>query len=221
MGLLAEAGLNVTVTIGSLIQTTVSEAGGDYRVTFINSAGGVASSSDTVIVQVGRQSTGESGSKTVQLSAEQIFASRATIDLQFSSAIGEYLLSVPAGISLIHVPLKVAAVDGVAKTITSIADLYDALGGADTVNFLITYDPQAQDWLSYLAPSDKGTAVDKGLTDDIWNYCRYKSPGLPPSEREPARDQRKQHHHLKPGYQPCGGAIERLKNKPCERPTST
>ena len=50
----------------------------------------------------------------------------------------EFDLSMPSGISLIHVPLKVTAVDGVAKTITSIADLYNALGGADTVSFLIT-----------------------------------------------------------------------------------
>ena len=52
----------------------------------------------------------------------------------------EYTLSIPTGISLIHVPLKVTAVDGVAKTIKSVSDLYDALGGTSTVNFLITYD---------------------------------------------------------------------------------
>ena len=50
----------------------------------------------------------------------------------------EYLLSVPAGISLIHVPLEVTSVNGAAKKIESVTDLYNALGGADTVNFLIT-----------------------------------------------------------------------------------
>ena len=79
----------------------------------------------------------------------------------------EYLLSIPAGISLIHIPLKVNAVDGTAKTIESIADLYDALGGADAVNFLITYDSQAQEWRSYFGTSDTGTPADKRLTDDI------------------------------------------------------
>ena len=72
----------------------------------------------------------------------------------------------PSGISLIHVPLKVTAVDGVAKTIESIADLYNALGGADTVNFLITYDSQAREWHSYFGDSDTGTSADKGLADD-------------------------------------------------------
>ncbi|MYE91677.1 hypothetical protein F4X33_22075 [Candidatus Poribacteria bacterium] len=84
-----------------------------------------------------------------------------------ASADLEYLLSIPAGISLIHVPLKVTAIDGVARTITSIADLYSALGGASTVNFLTTYDPQTQEWRSYFGAFDTGTSADKILTDDI------------------------------------------------------
>ena len=79
----------------------------------------------------------------------------------------EYLLSIPAGISLIHVPLKVTEVDGVAQTIESVADLYDALGGTSAVNFLITYDSQAQEWRSYFGASDKGRPADRTLTDDM------------------------------------------------------
>ena len=79
----------------------------------------------------------------------------------------EYTLSIPAGINLIHVPLKVTAVDGVAKTIESISDLYDALGGASKVIFLATHDSQTQQWVGYFGPADKGTSVDKGLTDDM------------------------------------------------------
>ena len=67
----------------------------------------------------------------------------------------EYLLSIPAGIGLIHIPLKVTAVDGVEQSITSVADLYDALGGAENVDFLITRDSQAQEWRSYLGASNK------------------------------------------------------------------
>ena len=78
----------------------------------------------------------------------------------------EHLLSIPAGINLVHVPLRVTAVDGMPKTIVSIADLYDALGGGSTVNFLITYDPQTQEWLSYFGAFDRGTSADKMLTDD-------------------------------------------------------
>ena len=83
------------------------------------------------------------------------------------STIADFLLSVPAGISLIHVPLKVTTVDGVAKTITSIADLYDALGGASTVNLLTTYDAQAKEWRGYFGTPDTGTPADRVLTDEM------------------------------------------------------
>ena len=79
----------------------------------------------------------------------------------------EFDLSIPSNISLIHVPLKVTAVDGAVQTIESIADLYDALGGTSKVTFLITYDSQAQEWRSYFGASDKGTPADRTLTDDI------------------------------------------------------
>ena len=173
----AEAGLLVTATIGSTTQTAVSAAGGNYRVIFINFAGVVASSLDTVEVQVLREVTSESAEKTVQLSSKQIIAQKATIDLQFlPPTAAEYLLSVPSGISLIHVPLKVTAVDGVAQPITSIADLYNALGGAGAVNFFITYDSQVQEWRSYLGPSDTGTPADRALTDDMGIIAGMTTP---------------------------------------------
>ena len=78
----------------------------------------------------------------------------------------EFRLSISAGISLIHVPLKVNAVDGVARPIGSIADLYDALGGASTVNFLITRDSQTQEWRSYFGASDKAGLSNAELTAD-------------------------------------------------------
>ena len=173
-GTLAEAGLHITVTIGSNTQTGVSEGAGVYRVTLINPLEVLARSLDTVEVQVVRQATGESARQTVQLSSEQIIAQSATIDLEFS--IAEYLLSVPVGISLIHVPMKVKSVDGVSKTIKSVGDLYDALGGAATVSLLITYDPNAQRWDSYLGAQDKGKPADKALTDDLGIITSMKAP---------------------------------------------
>ena len=88
----------------------------------------------------------------------------------------EFDLSVPAGTSLIHIPLKTTAVDGMVQSITSIADLYDALGGADTVNFLITYDAQNREWRSYFGPADKGTSADAALTDDMGIITGMKAP---------------------------------------------
>ena len=88
----------------------------------------------------------------------------------------EYTLSIPAGISLIHVPLKVTAVDGVAQTVESISELYDVLGGASTVNFLITYDSQAQEWRSFFVPADKGGPADSGLGDDTGKIVDLRAP---------------------------------------------
>ena len=90
--------------------------------------------------------------------------------------ISEYTLSIPAGINLIHVPLKVTAVDGVAQTVESVSDLYDALGGASTVNFLITYDSSTQAWRSYFVPSDKEGPADRRLTDDTGIIVGLRDP---------------------------------------------
>ena len=163
----AAAGLQVTATIGSDTRTATSEAGGGYSVIFLSTQGIVATSGDTVTVQVLNANTGATTERTVPLSSEQIAAKQATIDLQFSPSGREYLLSVPAGISLIHVPLKVTAVDGTAQTIESIADLYDALGGASSVSLLITLDPQSQQWKGYFGTGDRGSSADKVLTDDL------------------------------------------------------
>ena len=82
----------------------------------------------------------------------------------------------PAGINLIHVPLKVIAIDGIAQTIESISDLYNALGGASTVNFLITYDPATQGWLSYFGTFNTGGSADKVLADDTGILAGLRSP---------------------------------------------
>jgi hypothetical protein len=95
------------------------------------------------------------------------------------NAVAELLqfdLTVPSGTSLIHVPLKVRTVDGAARTIESIADLYDALGGADTVNLLITYNRDTHQWNSYLGDESSGGAADRVLTDDLGIVATLKMP---------------------------------------------
>ena len=91
------------------------------------------------------------------------------IEVHFSNLkplLEEHLLSIPAGLSLIHIPLKVATVDGVAKPIRSVGDLYDALGGS-TVNFLISYDPVAQVWFAYFGDTERGGPADRALMDNM------------------------------------------------------
>ena len=100
----------------------------------------------------------------------------ATITSTAAGADIEYTLSIPTGISLIHIPLNVTAVDGVAKTIEFVADLHDALGGTSTVNYLITHDAQTQEWRSFVVPSDKGGPADARLTDDKGIIVSLRTP---------------------------------------------
>ena len=129
----------------------------------------------------------------------------------------EYTLSIPAGISLIHVPLKVTAVNRSPRTIESISELYDALGGAGTVNFLITYDSQAQEWHSYFVPSDKGGPADSGLGDDTGIIVGLKAPVSVQLTGDALGTNGNSSISLSPGSQRCGAALERFKDKPCQR----
>ena len=95
------------------------------------------------------------------------------------TAIGEHLefnLSLTAGLNLIHVPLKVRAINGRPRAIQSVGDLHDALGGARTVNYLITYDTQAQRWRSYFGPADRGSPADRPLNDDTGILAGMRAP---------------------------------------------
>ena len=91
------------------------------------------------------------------------------VEVHFSNlkpVLAEYLLALPAGLSLIHIPLKVTAVDGLSRTVTTVGDLYDVLGGS-TVNFIVTFDPAAQEWFGYFDDFDKGGPADRAVTADM------------------------------------------------------
>ena len=115
------------------------------------------------------------GTNTVSVSATEV-EGVVTFNAISDTLPTEYRLSIPAGISLIHVPLKVIEVDGAEQTIESIGDLYDALGGADTVTYLLTLDSQTQEWFGYFRPSDRDTPADRGLTDDMGILARLITP---------------------------------------------
>ena len=63
-----------------------------------------------------------------------------------------------------------------AQAIESVGDLYDALGGAGTVNWLITHDSQTQTWSGYFGDADRGTAADKMLIDSTGLLADIKTP---------------------------------------------
>ena len=109
------------------------------------------------------------GTNTVTVSVEGITEAvtfnAVTESIQFD-------LSVPSGVNLIHVPLKVMSVDGMARVIKSVGDLYDVLGGAATVNLLTTYNPDTQGWQSYLGD----TSADRPLTDEMGIIANMSVP---------------------------------------------
>ena len=137
-------------------------------ITFTVTAGGGTVNPETLLTDENGRAEGtftlghEATTNTVHVSVEGTSGA-----VTFNTVVEiEFDLSMPSNISLIHVPLKVKTVDGVAQNITSIAQLYDAFGGGSKVNFLITYDSQTQEWRSYFGVADTGTSADKTLTDD-------------------------------------------------------
>ena len=114
----------------------------------------------------------EPGTNTVTASVEGI---AETVTFSAVAELLEFDLSVPSGTSLIHVPLKTRTVDGTTAAINSIADLYEALGGADTVKLLITYNRNTQQWNSYLGAGSKGGTADRALAADLGIVASLKS----------------------------------------------
>ena len=151
------------------------------QVTFaVTAGGGSLSVTNTTTDANGRaQSTltlgPDMGTNTVSVSATAI-EGVVTFNAISDTLPTDYHLSIPAGISLIHVPLKVTIVDGVEQTIESIADLYDVLGGANVVTYLNTHDSQTQEWFGYFSPSDRGTSADRELTDDMGILAQLTTP---------------------------------------------
>lgn len=107
-------------------------------------------------------------------------ASTAGVDTTVTFSVNairrEFTLSVPSGTSLIHVPLKVTSVDGVAAALRSVGDLHDTLGGAETVDLLTTRNSQTNQWHSYKGDISRGTIADPPLTDDIGIVASMRKP---------------------------------------------
>ena len=115
----------------------------------------------------------EAGAYTVEVRAEGI---SEIVTFTAVAELLEFDLSLSAGFNLIHLPLKVRVVDGTPTTIQSVADLYDVLGGADTVNWLITRNPPTQSWAAYFGDADRDTIADRGLTDQTGILASMRVP---------------------------------------------
>ena len=115
----------------------------------------------------------EAGVYTVEVSAGGI---TGIVTFNAIAELLEFNLSLSIGLNLIHLPLRVRAVDGMSATIQSVSDLYNALGGGSTVNYLITHDSQTQTWHGYFGDADQGTTADRRLTDQTGILVDMLSP---------------------------------------------
>ena len=88
----------------------------------------------------------------------------------------QFLLSLPVGLNLVHIPLKITLINGLPRPISAVSDLYAALGGAGAVNFLVTYDAKAQQWFGYFGTQDTGSQADRELTADTGIIAGLFSP---------------------------------------------
>ena len=77
----------------------------------------------------------------------------------------EFTLDIPAGRSMIHIPLAVAQVNGVDMEINTVRGLYNALG--DAVSFITTLADDGVTFNSYLGDDAPGSAYgDTAIGDD-------------------------------------------------------
>ena len=151
---------------GVTVAFAVSEGGGSLSATTATT--GVHGRAESILTL-----GSNFGAHTVEVSVEGI--SQTVV---FNAVAGglEFDLSVPSGISFVHVPLKIASVDGMAQTIESVGDLYDVLGGAATVKLLITYNRDTLQWNSYLGDESRGDSEDRVLTADLGIIASMKTP---------------------------------------------
>jgi ribosomal protein L23 len=100
-------------------------------------------------------------------------AQPATVIVELQNGF-EFQLSIPEGIGLIYIPLKVTAVDSKEMVLKTVGDFFDVLG--KDVNFLISYDAEARMWRTYLGSHSRGKAADLSLTDETCLITVMKRP---------------------------------------------
>ena len=135
------AGQTATFSVGSIVMTktmTESEtAAGTYTGSFDTVADAHADGVYDVTVNIGVASMMSEGALTID-------------------HMSEFTLTIPAGVHLIHIPLKIDGMD-------TVSDLHAALG--DAVNYIITLGADGN-WNSYLGASSAGTAADAKIGAD-------------------------------------------------------
>lgn len=87
----------------------------------------------------------------------------------------EIRLTVPEGLSLIHLPVSVNSVNGAPRTIARISDLYAILGGPANVHWLITASAQTPDGPNGFKPFFEGVN-DSIIEAEMGIFAAVKEP---------------------------------------------
>ena len=75
-------------------------------------------------------------------------------------------LTMPPGLSLIHLPISATTVNDQPMELKTIGDLYDVLT-PDNVQFIITRDSASDIWRSYLGDISKASQSDRTIAEDL------------------------------------------------------
>ena len=93
----------------------------------------------------------------------------ATVEIELRNY-SQFNLTIPKGISMLHLPLAVKVVNDSPMEIRKISDFYDAVG-RNNIDFIITYIPPIRQasgqWVGYYIPADRGSLGDQTITDDM------------------------------------------------------
>ncbi len=162
-------GVTATVTVGSNPpQMATTDTAGNYSVAFFDIGNIVASTGDTVSIEV-TDTEGNVTEETHTVTAADISAGKATFNITLvSTTVLSYTSMIPAGTSLFHVPLEVEGLE-------TVGDLKTMLG--DTVSLAIVYDDATGSWNS--RSDDVMITADLGIILSTTAAISYTFEGQP------------------------------------------
>ena len=127
------------------------------------------------LIKIDQDTQVASGIKPITIWAQDIAGNRAETTIEVELIVSATIdLTIPSGISFIHLPLENSRPvfdDQQSATIETIGDLHQAIGqliGLEAGHFLIIYDQRAKAWRTYLGKNESaGKEVDVPITPNL------------------------------------------------------
>ena len=127
------------------------------------------------LIEIAPDTQAASGIKPITIRAQDIAGNRTETAMEVELIVSATVeLTIPSGISFIHLPLENGRPvfdDQPSAPIETVGDLHQAIGrliGLASGHFLIIYDQQAKAWRTYLGRDESaGKEVDVQITPDL------------------------------------------------------